>query len=134
MCELTRVSRASFCRSFREQQSVEGKMEVRSAIQQIAIENRRRHGCRRIAAELRRQGMPVNHKRVMRIIAEDNSLVMRMRAFVVTTTSHHEFEVHLNLAGHMKLTGINQLWVAGTEWETRRHLDMNRLPEASGAA
>src|SRR4029077_1125434 len=26
--------------------------------------------------------------------------------------SHHEFEVHLNLADRMKLTGINQLWVA----------------------
>jgi putative transposase len=34
------------------------------------------------------------------------------RAFVVTTDSDHEFEVYLNLAGRMKLTGINQLWVA----------------------
>jgi putative transposase len=31
---------------------------------------------------------------------------------VVTTTGNHEFEVHLNLAGRMKLTGINQLRVA----------------------
>jgi putative transposase len=30
----------------------------------------------------------------------------------VTTDSDHEFEVYLNLAGRMKLTGINQLWVA----------------------
>src|SRR5258708_39018255 len=56
--------------------------------------------------------MPVNHKRVMRIMAEDNLLAVRMRAFVVTTNSQHEFEVHLNLAGRMKLTGFNQLWVA----------------------
>jgi putative transposase len=39
-------------------------------------------------------------------------LAVRMPAFVVTTDSNHEFEVHLNLAGRMKLTGINQFWVA----------------------
>jgi hypothetical protein len=34
MCELTRVSRASFYRSFQEQRPIEEEMEVRSAIQQ----------------------------------------------------------------------------------------------------
>jgi putative transposase len=66
MCELTRVSRASFYRSVHQQQPVEEELEVRSAIQQIAIEHRRRYGYRRISAELRRRGMQVNHKRVMR--------------------------------------------------------------------
>jgi putative transposase len=85
---------------------------VRSAIQQIAIEHRRRYGYRRISAELRRRGMQVNHKRVMRIMAEDNLLAVQPKCFVVTTNSDHEFEVYLNLASRMKLTGINQLWVA----------------------
>jgi putative transposase len=53
MCELARVSWASFYRSFQEQQPVEEEMEVRSAIQQIAVEYRRRYGYRRISAELR---------------------------------------------------------------------------------
>ena len=87
-------------------------MEIRSAIQQIAIEHRRRYGYRRISAELRRRGMRVNHKRVMRIMAEDNLLAVQPKSFVVTTNSDHEFEVYLNLAGRMKVTGINQLWVA----------------------
>jgi putative transposase len=43
---------------------------------------------------------------------EDNLLAVQPRAFVVTTNSEHEFEVYLNLASHLKLTGINQLWVA----------------------
>jgi transposase InsO family protein len=43
---------------------------------------------------------------------EDNLLAVQPRAFVVTTNSQHEFEVYLNLASHLKLTGINQLWVA----------------------
>ena len=87
-------------------------MEVRSAIQQIAVEHRRRYGYRRIAAELRRRGMLVNHKRVARIMREDNLLAVQPRAFVVTTNSQHQLEVYLNLASRMKLTGVNQLWVA----------------------
>ncbi len=31
---------------------------------------------------------------------------------MVTTNSSHKFEVYLNLAARMKLTAINQLWVA----------------------
>ena len=31
---------------------------------------------------------------------------------VTTTDSEHELEVYLNVASRMKLTGINQLWVA----------------------
>jgi putative transposase len=91
---------------------VEEEIEVRSAIQQIAIEHRRRYGYRRIAAELRRRGMRVNHKRVARIMREDNLLAVQPRQFVVTTNSDHQLEVYLNLARRMKLTGINQLWVA----------------------
>src|SRR6202051_2847487 len=112
MCQLAGVSRAGFYRSLQERAPVEEDMEVRSVIQQIAVEHRRRYGYRRISAELRRRGMLVNHKRVLRIIREDNLLAVQPRAFVVTTDSDHEFEVYLNLAGRMKLTGMNQLWVA----------------------
>ncbi len=87
-------------------------MEVRSAIQQIALEHRRRYGYRRITAELHRRGMQINHKRVVRIMREDNLLAIQPKRFVVTTNSNHKLEVYLNLAGRMKLTGINQLWVA----------------------
>src|SRR5207247_10834906 len=63
-------------------------------------------------AELHRRGMPVNHKRVARIMREDNLLGMQPKQFVVTTNSNHKLEIYLNLAGRMKLTAINQLWVA----------------------
>jgi putative transposase len=112
MCQLAGVSRAGFYRSLQEEMPAEEDMEVRSAIQRIAVEHRRRYGYRRISAELRRRGMLVNHKRVLRIIREDNLLAVQPRAFVVTTDSDHGFEVYLNLASRMKLTGINQLWVA----------------------
>jgi putative transposase len=56
--------------------------------------------------------MAVNHKRVLRVLREDNLLAVQPRAFVVPTNSSHKLEVYLNLARRMKLTGINQLWVA----------------------
>jgi hypothetical protein len=56
--------------------------------------------------------MLVNHKRVARIMGEDNLLAVPPRQFGVTTDSDHELEVYLNLASRMKLTGIDQLWVA----------------------
>ena len=87
-------------------------MEVRSTIQQIVLEHRRRYGYRRVTTELRRRGLIVNHKRVARLMREDNLLAVQPRTFVVTTDSKHEFRVYLNLANRMKLTGINQLWVA----------------------
>ena len=112
MCQLGEVSRAGFYRSLQEQRPAEEEMEVRSAIQEIALAHRRRYGYRRITAELGRRGMRVNHKRVARILREDNLLAIQPRAFVVTTDSDHELEVYLNLASRMKLTGMNQLWVA----------------------
>jgi len=112
MCYLAQVSRAGFYRSMVEKMPAEEELEVRAAVQQIALQHRRRYGYRRITAELRRQGMQVNRKRVARIMREDNLLAVQPRSFVVTTDSRHELEVYLNLAGRMKLTGINQLWVA----------------------
>jgi putative transposase len=112
MCQLAQVSRAGFYRSLQEHQPLEEDMDVRSAIQGIAAEHRRRYGYRRITAELRRRGFLVNHKRVVRLMREDNLLAVQPRAFVVTTDAQHDLEVYLNLARRLTLTGINQLWVA----------------------
>src|ERR1039457_4222009 len=55
----------------------------------------------------------VNYKPVRRIMREDNLLCIRRRKFVVATTdSKHDRPVYPNLAKGMKLTGINQLWIA----------------------
>jgi putative transposase len=112
MCQLAGVSRAGFYRSLQEQEPGEEDMEVRATIQQIFAEHKRRYGYRRVSAELRRRGMLVNHKRVARLMREDNLLAVQPKAFVVTTDSDHDLEVHLNLASRMNLTGVNQLWVA----------------------
>ncbi len=79
---------------------------MRSAIQKIGLEQRRRNGYRRITAELSHRGMRVNHKRVAWIMPEDNLLGLQPKRFVVTTNSNHKLEIYLNLASRMKLTDI----------------------------
>ncbi len=87
-------------------------MAVRAAVQQIVLEHRRRYGYRRVTAELRRRGMVVNHKRVVRLMQEDHLLALRGRPWVATTSSGHELQVYVNLARRMQLSAPDQLWVA----------------------
>src|SRR5207237_9627438 len=54
----------------------------------------------------------VNHKRVLRLMRADNLLCLRNRAFVRTTDSDHQLRVYPNLARDVKVSGLNQLWVA----------------------
>ena len=111
MCQLARVSRAGFYRCLQERLPREEETEVRSAVQQVALEHRRRYGYRRVTRELKRRGFLVNHKRVARIMREDDLLGIQPRRFVTTTDSDHALEVYLNLARRMHLSGIDQLWV-----------------------
>lgn len=53
-------------------------MDLRDAIQRIALEFPC-YGWRRVTVELRRRGRTVNHKRVRRIMREDNLLCVRKR-------------------------------------------------------
>ena len=105
MCQLACVSRAGFYRSLQQRDPVEEDMAVRTTIQKIFAEHQRRYGYRRVSQELRRRGMLGNHKRVSRLMREDNLLAVQPQAFVITTDSDHDFEVYLNLASRMKLTG-----------------------------
>jgi putative transposase len=111
MCELGQVSRAGLYRFAPETEHADPDLDLRDEIQRIALEFPS-YGRPRITAELKRRGWKVNHKRVGRIMREDNLLCLRKRKFVVTTDSNHNFRVYPNLAGGMELTGIDQLWIA----------------------
>jgi putative transposase len=106
------VSRASYYRQWEEREPEEAEMAVRAEMQKIVLAHHRRYGYRRVTAELHRQGMKVNHKRVLRIMRSDNLLAMRRRKYILTTDSRHDYQVAVNLAARMTVTGINQLWVA----------------------
>jgi transposase InsO family protein len=86
-------------------------MQRRVHIHSIALEMRS-YGYRPITKELRRRGVIINSKVVLRLLREDNLLCLRRHAFVATTDSKHKLTVYPNLARDLVLTDINQLWVA----------------------
>jgi putative transposase len=112
MCALAGVSRAGYYRHWRVSAPRQEETTVRDMVQRVALANPR-YGYRRIAAELCRDGLVANHKRVLRLMRADNLLCLRRRPFVpVTTDSRHSWRVVPNLARDLELTGIDQLWVA----------------------
>lgn len=111
MCDLSHVSRAGYYRWRNAAEVEDPDMDLRDEIQKIALEWPC-YGWRRVTAQLRRQGWVANHKRVRRIMREDNLLCLRQRKFVVTTDSNHNRKVYPNLAKEMTVAGVNQLWIA----------------------
>jgi transposase InsO family protein len=111
LCRLAHVSRAGYYRWQDAPPVADRDLDLRDEIQRVALESPS-YGWPRITAELKRRGWEVNHKRVYRIMREDNLLCLRRRKFVVTTNSNHSRPVFPNLAHGMVLTGIDQLWVA----------------------
>lgn len=112
-CRLASVSRVGFYRHWQAVEPEQEEVELRHQIQVIFIEHRGHYGCLRITRVLRVQGLLVNHKRVERLMREDNLLAITKRKFVLATTdSDHDLPVYLNLAARMEVTAINQLWVA----------------------
>lgn len=112
MCRTAGVSRAGFYRDWQEREPQAEDIELRARMQQIVLAHRRNYGYRRVKEDLGKAGWVVNHKRVARIMAEDNLLAVRRRKWILTTQSSPDRPVFRNLAATMKLTGINQLWVA----------------------
>ncbi|PYU77781.1 MAG: hypothetical protein DMG50_29735, partial [Acidobacteria bacterium] len=96
MCQLGQVSRAGFYRYFQARAPIEESMTMRSAIQEIALQHRLRYGYRRITAELGQRGMKVNHKRVARMMRDDNLLTIRHRELLYATDRGNELEIYLN--------------------------------------
>jgi putative transposase len=111
LCQMTGLNRAGFYRSRMPRLVSPVEMEIRDEMQKIALESAA-YGYRRITAELQRRGFAINHKRVLRMMREDNLLCVRRRRFVVTTDSRHNLPIYPNLAGQMTPIAVNQLWVA----------------------
>jgi len=111
LCEMTGLNRAGFYRWGRPRQATPVEMELRDQIQKVALESPA-YGYRRITSELQQCGLAVNHKRILRMMREDNLLCVRRRSFVVTTDSRHSLPIYPNLAREIKPVAINQLWIA----------------------
>ena len=111
-CQLAEVSRAGYYRYLQQTAPEQADLLLRARLQELAIAHHRLRGYRMLTALLRREGQLVNHKRVLRLMREDNLLSLRRKKYVFTTDSAHTLPIYPNLARHVKLTGLNQLWVA----------------------
>ena len=108
LCQMTGLSRAGFYRARTPRRASPVEMEIRDEMQKIALESAA-YGYRRITVEVQRRGFDINHKRVLRMMREDNLLCVRRRPFVVTTDSRHNLPIYPNLARTMQPTAMNQL-------------------------
>jgi putative transposase len=121
LCRLAGVNRAGLYHYRSGPPRPDPDTALRVALQRTALEFPS-YGWRRMTAELRRRGWAVNHKRVYRLMREDNLLCLCKRRFVVTTESSHGLPVYPNIARAMTLMGLDQFWVADLayirlEWE-----------------
>jgi hypothetical protein len=98
MCQLTQVSRAGFYRYLRAGWQTEEEVALRSAVQAIVMQHRWRYGYRRVTAELRSQGMTVNHKRIARIMRDDHLLTFRDEWQQSASHRNRGVRIYLNLA------------------------------------
>jgi transposase InsO family protein len=112
MCSLAGVSRAAYYRRLEARAGAREDAELRDVIQRLALSHRH-YGYRRIAALLGREGWEANHKRVLRLMRQDNLLCLRRSPFrPPTTNSRHDWVVWPNLARRLVPMAPDQLWVA----------------------
>lgn len=110
-CKAFEVSRQAFYKWKNAGHSANADENILNAMQEIALEFPK-YGYRRITKALHRQGEQVNHKKVHRIMKENNLLVRRKKFRPITTQSGHGLKVYPNLAKDLVVTKLNQLWVS----------------------
>lgn len=85
--------------------------DIRDRIEKIVVEHGR-YGYRRVTAQLKRNGVTVNKKRVQRLMQEEGLVCKIKKKWVTTTDSNHNYHVYPNLLKGAEVTGVNQAWVA----------------------
>lgn len=110
-CKALGVSKCGYYKWKNSNRPPDPDIKVRSIIQDIALEFSK-YGYRRITKELHRRNKNINHKRVLRIMKEDNLLCLRRKFKPMTTDSNHYCKIYPNLANDLEVTGLNQLWVS----------------------
>ncbi len=111
-CASLNISRRTYYYNLKESLIEQCDKTDRVNIHDIALEFPK-YGYRRVTKEMHRRGNPINHKKVLRIMREENILCKPRKKFRITTTdSNHSYPIYPNLAKDIILIGINQLWVA----------------------
>ena len=110
-CKAISISKPNFYRWRKQKDMPDPDVKLRPIIQGIAQEFPK-YGYRRMTKELQRRRFNVNHKRVRRIMKEDNLLVKQKKFKPKTTQPNHGLPKYPNLTLNFIPTGINQAWVS----------------------
>jgi putative transposase len=70
------------------------------------------YGYRRIIAQVRREGIRVNHKKVLRLMRKQELICKPRHRWGRTTDSNHSYRIYPNLLPNCPVTAPNQVWIA----------------------
>lgn len=68
------------------------------------------YGYRRVTAALKRKGIAVNHKKVLKLMREMGIQVKKKKRYARTTNSCHNLMVYPNLIKNLSIERMNQVW------------------------
>ena len=112
LCHLAGLPRATYYRHHAKRSREAAECELRDVIQRICLKHVF-YGYRRVTATLRRQGMVVNAKKVLRLMRHDNLLAQRKTPFLKPPAERPSgFLVVPNLVRGLVPSAPDQIWVA----------------------
>ena len=107
-----KLARSSFYHKPKDRtEQIQKEADLRGKIETICLEFPR-YGYRRVTETLKREGLRVNHKRVLRLMRESDLLCRVRRRWVKTTDSKHRFSRYPNLINGMVISRLNQVWLS----------------------
>jgi transposase InsO family protein len=108
-----KLARSSFYHGLKDksQGEMQKEADLRGKIEAICLEYPR-YGYRRVTEQLKREGLRVNHKKVLRLMRESDLLCRIRRRRVNTTDSKHGFPKYPNLIKGMVTRCLNQVWLS----------------------
>ncbi|KRR19995.1 IS3 family transposase [Bradyrhizobium retamae] len=112
LCDLAGLPRATYYRHLNRRSRETAECELRDQIQRTCLKHPF-YGYRRVAATLRRQGMVVNAKKILRLMREDNLLAQRKAPFLKPPAERPTGVLVVpNLVRGLVPSAPDQIWVA----------------------
>lgn len=112
LCRLAGLPRATYYRHLNRRSREVAECELRDQLQRICLKHPF-YGYRRVTACLRRQGMVVNAKKILRLMREDNLLAQRKTPFLKPPAQRPTGVLVVpNLVRGLVPSAPDQIWVA----------------------
>lgn len=111
LCELFGVGRTWYYTQPSPDETASRDVALRASIEDTVLAFPG-YGYRRVTKHMQRDGLRVNHKRVLRVMREESLLCQIKRRFVMTTDSVHGLTRYPNLLADLVVVRPNQVWQA----------------------